>query len=118
VSDIWYHGSPYLLTTIREGSTITQDRDLARVFSHKPTIVLIDDDGTIKHSGTLLGYLYRIPEEVAAEDVYPHPRTTMAPGAEWLTRRALRVELVGPVEVRDEERLSDDDIAALQRRAR
>ena len=35
----WYHGSPLQLKRLRAGSTITQDRDLARVFSHKPSLV-------------------------------------------------------------------------------
>jgi len=32
----WYHGSPLKLDVLRAGSTMTQWRDLARVFSHKP----------------------------------------------------------------------------------
>ena len=111
----WYHGSPYELTTLRAGSTITQDRDLARVFSHKPPIVSMGDDGSLQHTGTAPGYLYRIDEPVGAEDVYPHPNSTMPPGAEWLTRRELRLTLLGPNVVRDEERLTEQDIAELRR---
>ena len=112
----WYHGSPLELTSIRAGSTITQDRDLARVFSHKPPIVSLDDDGSLRHTGTTSGYLYRVAEPVGAEDVYPHPHSSMPPGAEWLTRRALRVALIGPTVVRDEERLSEEQAADLRRR--
>jgi hypothetical protein len=112
----WYHGSPYKLTSIRAGSTITQDRDLARVFSHKPPIVSMGDDGTLRHTGTLPGYLYRIDEPVAPEDVTPHPRSSMPPGAEWLTRRALRLALLDPTEVREEERLSEEEVDELRRR--
>ena len=111
----WYHGSPYELTSIRAGSTITQDRDLARVFSHKPPVVSMGDDGSLRHTGTAPGYLYRIAEPVGAEDVYSHPRSTMPPGAEWLTRRELRLALIGPTEVRDEERLTEQDLAELRR---
>ena len=113
---IWYHGSPLELTSIRAGSTITQDRDLARVFSHKPPVVSMEEDGSLRHTGTMPGYLYRIAEPVGTEDVYPHPHSSMPPGAEWLTRRALRVALIGPTEVRDEERLSEEQVAALRRR--
>ena len=87
MNDTWYHGSPAELIVLRSGSTITRDRHLAEVFSHKPQIVSIDDDGRIRHSGTQPGYLYRIAETVAPDDVYPHPNSSMAPGLEWLTRR-------------------------------
>jgi hypothetical protein len=95
----WYHGSPFELTTIREGSTITQKRELARIFSHKPTLVSVSDDGQIKHNGTIQGYLYAITEGIEPGDVMPHPRTTMAPGDEWLTTRELRVQLLSPTEL-------------------
>lgn len=38
-SRAWYHGSPIVLASLVPGSTITQDKDLARVFSHKPSLV-------------------------------------------------------------------------------
>ncbi|MFO7167915.1 MAG: hypothetical protein DIU80_007775 [Chloroflexota bacterium] len=114
----WYHGSPLLLTELRAGSTITQDRDLARVFSHKPAVVSQDvaEDGrrTILHTGEQPGYLYRIAEPVGPEDVRPHPRTTMEPGQEWLTNRPLRLELVERTAPRPEERLTETMLAALR----
>jgi hypothetical protein len=112
----WYHGSPYQLAVLREGSTITRDRHLAEVFAHKPTIVSMEDDGTIRHNGVAAGYLHRVVDPVEEHDVYPHPRSSMAPGKEWLTRRELRVELIGPVELREEERLSEQDLEALRKR--
>jgi len=112
----WYHGSPVVMTVLRAGSTITQKRDLARIFSHKPMIVSIDDEGHIKHSGTQPGYLYIIDEAVAAEDVEAHPRTTMGPGDEWLTHRELRVRLLGVVEPRPEELLTEAELADLRQR--
>ena len=112
----WYHGSPRKLTTIRTGSTITQKRELARVFSHKPTIVSISDDGQIKHNGSKPGYLYIIADEIKPDDVIPHPRTTMAPGDEWLTKRALRVQFLELVEIKPDEILTDAEMDALQER--
>lgn len=112
----WYHGSPVQLTVLRAGSTITQKRELARIFSHKPPIVVIDDDGSIRHNGTQPGYLYVIAEDVLPGDVTPHPRTTMGPGDEWLITRELRVTLVGTTQPRPEESLSEADIAALRAR--
>ena len=114
--ETWYHGSPLQLTTLRAGSTITRDRDLARVFSHKPPLVSIGDDGAIQHTGTLPGYLYRIDEPLEPEDAYPHPRTTMQPGLEWLTCRELRLELIGPTVVREEEFLTEEQVAVLRAR--
>jgi quercetin dioxygenase-like cupin family protein len=101
---------------LRPGSTITHDRHLAEVFAHKPTIVCIEDDGTIRHNGSAAGYLYRVVDPVVDDDVYPHPRSSMASGKEWLTRRELRLERVGPVQAREEERLNEHDLQALQGR--
>ncbi len=114
----WYHGSPLQLTVLLPGSTITQDRDLARIFSHKPSIVSQDfnDQGerTIKHTGQVPGFLYRIAETVTAADVLPHPQTTMGSGQEWLTNRALRVEQIEQTQIVENEKLSDEEIAALR----
>ena len=95
----WYHGSPLELTILRKGSTITQDEDLARVFSHKPTLVSVSDDGKIEHNGTTPGFLYRISEEIQPNDVKPHPRSSMAEGKEWLINRDLRVTWICPTQI-------------------
>jgi hypothetical protein len=116
VSDAWYHGSPLELTILRRGSTVTQSRNLARAFSHKPTILSITDEGHIQHNGTAPGFLYQIDEAIRPGDVEPHPRTTMDPGLEWLTTRDLRLTLIEPVELSDGEMLTADDIAALRQR--
>jgi len=113
----WYHGSPYELTTIHQGSTITRDRALSRIFSHKPTLVSISEDGKIQHNGTLPGFLYCIAEEIQPEDVYPHPHSSMAWGKEWLTERELQVRWIGLTKVLEEERLTEEGIAELRRMA-
>lgn len=116
-TEIWYHGSPLQLTVLLQGSTITRDRHLAEVFSHKPTIVSIADDGSIQHNGARPGFLYRVAEEVQPEDVYPHPRTTMEPGQEWLTKRDLALALVSQVDIDDKERLTEKETELLRQRA-
>jgi len=113
-SRTWYHGSSFRLTTIREGSTITQDRDLARVFSHKPTFVSVSNGGKIQHNGTMPGFLYFISEDVQPDDVYPHPTSSMAKGKEWLTARALRVQLIESTQIREEERLTEEQVVRLR----
>ncbi len=114
----WYHGSPSKLNTIRKGTTITQERELAKAFSHKPTIVSVSDDGRIKHNGTRPGLLYYVSEEIRAGDVVPHPRTVMKHGMEWLNERELRVVLIGPVEITEDEVLTAEEVAELGQRMR
>jgi len=113
----WYHGSPYRLDTLLAGSTITQSEHVARVFSHKPEIVSLDDEEggelRVRHTGRLPGLLYLVDEPIGPRDVYPHPRTSMTVGLEWLTRRPLRLKLLGPVEIVPEEVLTDAEVQAL-----
>ncbi len=119
-----YHGSPYTIDTLFAGSTITQDEALARVFSHKPQIVCLEDEPEVlargvprlRHNGTLPGLLYVIDEPIMEQDITPHPNSSMPPGLEWLTRRPLRLRLVGPVEPQPGEFLTPDDIAELMKR--
>ena len=92
---MWYHGSDKLFEVLRPGSTITQNKDLAIAFSHQPTWLMIEDDGSIQHNGTASGYLYIIDEPISVtEDLMPVPNSTMEPGMEWHTRRELRVKVV------------------------
>lgn len=91
----WYHGSNRIFSVLRAGSTITQWKELAEAFSHKPSCLGYDDDGVIFHNGKEKGYLYLIDEAVEPEkDIYPHPRSTMDKNAEFLTKRPLKVRLI------------------------
>ena len=93
---VWYHGSNARFDVLREGSTVTQWRELAEAFSHKPSMLCTEDDGSIRHNGVEKGLLYAIDEPVeVGGDVFPHPRTAMEENAEWLTRRPLKVRLIG-----------------------
>lgn len=92
---IWYHGSNRLFDVLREGSTITQWKELAKAFSHKPRLLGYDDDGKIFHTGTEKGYLYLIDEPITIGiDAYAHPRTTMDKNVEFLTSRPLKVRRI------------------------
>ncbi len=113
----WYHGTPCQLKTLRVGSTITRNRDLARVFSHKPTLVSVSDGRKIRHNGTRPGYLYRVVEEIRPCHVYPRPRSSMAEGQEWLTARELRVQLVEATSPVGYELLTQQGCTALWARA-
>ena len=105
----WFHGSPLILEELLAGSTITQDRQLADIFSHKPTIVAVDDNGVRLHNGKRKGYVYVIDEQLSEEDLYPHPSTTMQPGDEWLIKRPLKVRRLYETEVGQQGLLTEED---------
>lgn len=112
----WYHGSQQALTILRAGSSISQERAIARIFSHRPTLVSLADDGTLKHNGTTSGYLYLIAEAIKAEDVEPHPHPVNLNKWEWLTKRDVALRLLEQTTVRAEESLTKADIAELRRK--
>ena len=92
---IWYHGSNMIFSELRTDSTITQWKELAEAFSHKPSALGYDDNGMICHNGTEKGYLYIIDEPIVVGiDVYQHPRTTMDENAEFLTKRPIKVKMI------------------------
>ncbi len=113
-SQPWYHGSQQRLTVLRTGSSISQNRMIARFFSHRPQIVSQYDDGSIKHDGTTSGFLFIIDEEISAEDVYPHPHPVNASYWEWLTTREIKIKLIEETVVHEEEFLTDEEIADLK----
>ncbi|MCK5131376.1 MAG: hypothetical protein KAR40_04415 [Candidatus Sabulitectum sp.] len=109
--NIWYHGSPARLTSIRSGSTITGNKTLAMAFSHKPVKVLIEvteneETGiktvVLKQDGSRRGYLYRVIVDDPEVDTREDPESVMFPGDEVLTTRELRVELLEEIALRSE----------------
>jgi len=112
----WYHGAQQALTVLRVGSSITQDREIARVFSHRPSISTLEEDGTHKHNGTAPGYLHLVDEPITVADVEPHPHPINASKWEWLTKRAIKVRLLEQPALREEELLTEADLAALRER--
>lgn len=95
----WYHGSPLVLNELAAGSTITTWKELAIAFSHKPTTLEYSEvGGSIKHNGSASGFLYIIDEPIReGADIYQHPNTSMDDGVEWLTKRSLKLKLIGTV---------------------
>jgi len=94
MSSPWYHGSPLELGILCEGSTITQWKELAEAFAKKPKLLSYSKvNGRIFHTGTKQGILYVIDEPVIMDvDIYQHPRTTMDKGAEFITKRPLKLK--------------------------
>jgi hypothetical protein len=119
----WYHGSQQKLTTLRVGSSITQNRNVAKAFSHKPSLVSMSDAGEslseqskVKHDGVPPGYLYTVADEIGPNDVHPHPHPVNADRWEWLTNRELRLKLIEQTVVTDQERLAGQEIAEIKRK--
>ncbi len=107
--------SPLILGELLQGSTITQEMDIARIFSHKPSLVAIGECGTIFHNGTMNGYLYVIDETILPSDIYSHPTTTMKPGVEWLLRKPLKLRKIAETEPILKELMSEEDSNSLLR---
>ena len=112
----WYHGSDQFLTTLRVRSSITQERSIAKAFSHQPSLLLQFNRGRIRHNGEVPGYLYAIAGEIGPDDVRPHPHPANADRWDWLTERELKLELVGKTVVTAAERLTDEEIAEARRK--
>jgi hypothetical protein len=114
----WYHGSPDgTLTTLRAGSAITQNRSVARAFSHKPSIVA-GEGSTVSHNGTIPdGYLYRVSERVTEDDATCTPFPGNEERSEWLITRDLSVERIARTTILPEELLSTSEVEAMKRKA-
>ncbi|MCU0606078.1 MAG: hypothetical protein MUF78_01320 [Candidatus Edwardsbacteria bacterium] len=114
----WYHGSPRKVTTLRAGSTITQDRELARIFSHKPALVVGEEaNKRWKHTGPFArGFLYRVVGQITECDIERVPHSSLSPGMEWNTRREFALELVAETTVKPEELLTRHELREMAAR--
>ena len=112
----WYHGSQQELTKLRVGSSITQNRNVVKAFSHRPSLVSMSDGGAVKHNGVTPGYLYVVSDEIGPRDVHPHPHPANAARWEWLTNRELKLEFIEQTIVTDRESLTDEEIAEIRQK--
>jgi len=109
----WYHGSPEELTVLRGGSWVTQFKELAKAFSHRPELISLGGDcANVKHNGRLPGFLYRVCGPIGPEDV-TYPRDTAQ--THWQTNRDLRLRLVANLALDDPPQLSEAEIAELRK---
>ena len=111
---MWYHGSQQRLSTLRAGSSVTQNKSVAKAFSHRPSIVSWSDEGDIKHDGSTPGYLYLVAAAIGPDDVRPHPSPVNADRWEWLTEREVALELIEETTVIPSERLTDEEMRCLR----
>ena len=108
----WYHGSPEELTVLERGSWITQFKEMAKTFSHKPTLMSLGGDCEhIKHNGQQPGFLYTVSDPLGPDDI-SYLRDTAQ--THWQTKRDLRLRLVAKLPVDDPPQLSEEEIAALR----
>jgi hypothetical protein len=107
----WYHGSPESLPILRKGSWVTQFKEMAKAFSHRPKLISLSDDGLhVKHDGQQPGFLYMVAEPVAPEDVAYLQNTAQT---HWQTQRDLQVALVAALPINDPPQLTKQEIAEL-----
>jgi hypothetical protein len=108
----WYHGSPRRLTMLRAGSTITQDKELARIFSHKPAIVIGDESNEHwKHTGPFAqGFLYRVVGGITGRDIEAVPHSSLSSGLEWNTKIEFPLGLVSETNIIKEELLTRPEL--------
>lgn len=109
----WYHGSQQELTVLRKGSWVTQFVELAKAFSHRPSLISMGEGcRSVKHNGQAVGYLYEVAEDVGADDVWYHPNTAQT---HWQTQRDLAIRLVGELPPDDPPQLTEEEIAELRK---
>jgi len=115
----WYHGSPDgELEQLDADSAITQNESVARVFSHKPSLVS-GSGNRVRHDGKIdPAYLYIIAEELEPKDVYRADFTGNQEHFEWHIKRSVKLQLVRQTRIDPAELLSAEDIAALREMAR
>jgi len=114
----WYHGSPKKLTRLKTGSTITQQFEIARIFSHKPAVVIGDGSAKgWKHTGPFVkGFVYSLAEPVNENDIEAVPNSTMSKGDEWNTRREFRLVLVAETIINPAELLTKHELKEMVKR--
>lgn len=109
----WYHGSPEELSVLGRGSWVTQFKELAKAFSHKPALISLGGDCVkVKHNGRLPGFLYTVSEPVDPDDV-TYLRDTAQ--THWKTNRDLRLRLVAMLPLDDPPQLSEEEVAELRK---
>ena len=98
MSKPWYHGSILDFKILREGSIITQWKELVEAFAAQPTTLSYDEIfSPISHNGIENVILYIIDEPLQIDtDIYQHPQTTMDKGVEFLTKRPLKLKRIYP----------------------
>ncbi len=93
--EIYYHGSPFKINTLKEGYDFTPFKELAISFGSKPSHISINE-GKVSHDGIKYPvYLYQIDEDIKFnEDYINHPNSAFEKGMEFRAKRDLRLKLI------------------------
>ena len=93
--DIYYHGSPFKIGTLKEGFDFTPFKELAIAFGSKPSHISINE-GKVSHDGIKYPvYLYQIDEDIKLEkDFINHPNSAFDKGMEFRSKRDLKLKLI------------------------
>lgn len=93
--DIYYHGSPFKIDTLKEGYDFTPFKEVAISFGSKPSHVSINE-GKVSHDGIKYPvYLYQIDEDIKLEEDYiNHPNSAFEKGIEFRAKRDLKLKLI------------------------
>ena len=107
----WYHGSPLELTVLRAGSMVTPFANVARAFSHKPSLMCFGDTPeSVRHNGAEPGILYVIGEPITADDLEVLPDTA---DTHWQITRQLRLRRLAEVPITEPPLLSAEEVARM-----
>jgi len=105
----WYHGSPERLTALRKGSMVIPFKEVAKAFSHKPSMLSMGDDfENVKHNGRAIGHLYEVAETVGPDDLCCLEGTAQT---HWQTQRDLQLRHLVVLPLDDPPQLTEEEIA-------
>lgn len=92
---------------------MTQFKELAKAFSHKPSLISFGDDHqTVKHDGQEPGFLYALFGPVSADTVSYLPHTALT---HWQTQCDMCVRLLSELPIDDPPQLSAEEVAVMRR---
>lgn len=92
---IYYYGSLYQISILKEGFDFTPFKELAIAFGSKPSHLSINE-GRVSHDGIKYPvYLYQIDEDVEInKDFVNHPNSAFDKGVEFRSKRDLKLKLI------------------------
>lgn len=109
----WYHGSPEKLTYLRQGSMVSPYIEVAKAFSHKPSILTFDNDpSAVSHNGQVPGRLYCLADEPDEGDLAVLSGTA---DTHWEVQRDLPVRFLCEVPIDDPPQLQGEALEKAQR---
>lgn len=114
--NVWYYGSPHVLTVVRRGSIVTQWADLAIVLSLRPKFMTLSEDGQrVLHNGRGRGYLYEIIDPVNVDKDLEVVDSALGEGLEWRALKPFHLRFLCNAEPYKEDVLTSQEVERLMR---